>query len=118
MKEYDFFLPFPPSVNTYFAIYRGRKTLTKKGREYKSECLAVMAEQGLQDLNLKSHFSVHITMNPPCNRKRDVDNFLKATLDAITHAGFWGDDSMVDDLRIIRGVKSNPGHLHLIVREL
>jgi len=118
MKEYEIFLPFPPSINTYFGIGGGRKILKSKGRKYRKECLAVMNELGLQELNLDCHFGVTITLNPPCNRKRDVDNFLKPVLDALTHASFWSDDSLVDDLRVIRGVKSNPGHIHLIVKEL
>lgn len=117
-KEYEIFLPFPPSVNTYYSVYRGRKRLSKKGRQYKDECLSVIHELGFNGLKLDYRFGVTITLNPPCNRRRDLDNFTKAPLDAITNSGFWVDDRLIDDLRIIRGVKSNPGHIHLIIRKL
>ena len=33
----------------------------------------------------------------------------KALLDSLTHAGVWEDDSLVDDLRLIRGEVRKPG---------
>jgi len=36
----------------------------------------------------------------PDNRRRDLDNLLKAVLDALTHAGVWTDDGLIVDLRI------------------
>lgn len=36
----------------------------------------------------------------PDNRKRDLDNLLKAALDSLTHAGVWTDDGNIVDLRI------------------
>lgn len=36
----------------------------------------------------------------PDNRKRDLDNLLKAVLDSLTHAGVWEDDGNIVDLRI------------------
>lgn len=118
MNEYEIYLPFPPTINHYYTVSKGRKILSSKGRKYKGECLKVMNEQNLQDLGIASHFSVVITLNPPCNRKRDIDNFIKPVLDSLTYSGFWSDDRLVDDLRIIRGVKSNPGHIHIIIKTL
>ena len=46
--------------------------------------------------------AVSIAAYPPDKRKRDLDNLLKSTLDALERAGFFGDDHQVDDLRIRR----------------
>lgn len=35
MSDYEFTLPFPPSVNAWKTPFRGRMILTKKGREYR-----------------------------------------------------------------------------------
>lgn len=36
----------------------------------------------------------------PDNRRRDLDNLLKAVLDSMGHAGLYVDDSLIVDLRI------------------
>ena len=39
---------------------------------------------------------------PRSHRRYDVDNLAKATLDALTHAGIWADDSQVVSLCITK----------------
>ena len=46
------------------------------------------------------NIAVEIEAFMPDRRKRDLDNILKALLDALTHAGVWADDSQIVDLRI------------------
>jgi crossover junction endodeoxyribonuclease RusA len=36
----------------------------------------------------------------PDNRRRDLDNLLKATQDSMCYAGIYDDDSQIQDLRI------------------
>ena len=45
---------------------------------------------------------VIIRLYPPDNRKRDIDNHVKSTLDLVSRAGIWVDDSQVDKLTVIR----------------
>ena len=45
----------------------------------------------------------HIVACPPDRRRRDMDNYNKGLLDALTHAGIYPDDSDIDDLRVQRG---------------
>ena len=51
----------------------------------------------------------------PDNRCRDLDNLLKATLDALTCAGVWDDDSQIHDLRITRGKKGEAGGMMIVM---
>ncbi|WP_140394409.1 RusA family crossover junction endodeoxyribonuclease, partial [Escherichia coli] len=39
----------------------------------------------------------------PDKRRRDLDNILKAPLDALTHAGLLIDDEQFDEINIVRG---------------
>jgi crossover junction endodeoxyribonuclease RusA len=85
-------LPFPPSVNTYWRnIGRGRTIISKRGRQYRDDVVGHVAAHPKADM-LADRLHVAITLHPPDNRRRDVDNYLKAPLDALTHAGVWADD--------------------------
>jgi crossover junction endodeoxyribonuclease RusA len=49
----------------------------------------------------------------------DLDNLPKGMLDALTHAGVWGDDSQIDDLQVTRqDCQGKPGHVVFTMREL
>jgi crossover junction endodeoxyribonuclease RusA len=52
---------------------------------------------------------------PPDRRKRDIDNLVKPTLDALTKAGVWLDDEQVEELTIRRLNVSRGG---LLVAEI
>jgi len=106
-------LPFPPSVNHYFrSVVIGkaaRVLISAEGRLYRKR-VEVAANPVLRDgPPLAGRLAVTLTAYPPDLRKRDLDNLAKATLDALTHAGAWGDDSQIDELRIIRGGKAGDG---------
>jgi hypothetical protein len=49
---------------------------------------------------LLGELSVTIFIFPPDRRKRDIDNIAKATLDALTIAGLWKDDSQIKELNL------------------
>ena len=103
-----FELPWPPSVNTYWRSVNGRTILSRKGREYRANAHARLAEQGLPFV--KGRVSVSAIAHAPDNRRRDLDDLWKSILDSLTHARAIEDDSLIDDLRIVRGPvdRSNP----------
>jgi len=92
-------LPFPPSVNTYWRNFQGRMLISKKGREYRK----TVADIVLLNRAAK-HYQGKIKMTieawRPDGRKRDLDNLLKAPLDALTHAGVYLDDHLIVHLTI------------------
>ncbi len=92
-------LPWPPSTNTYWRTFQGRMIISAKGREYrKAVADQVLIQRGAKSLAGK--LVVEIEAWRPDNRRRDLDNLLKAALDGCTHAGVWVDDSNIVDLRI------------------
>lgn len=94
-------LEWPPSVNTYYRHIRsgklaGRTLISENGRKYREYVKASVHV----DKPLEGMMDVDITLYPPDNRRRDIDNVLKSLLDSLTHAGVWVDDSQIKRLSI------------------
>lgn len=92
-------LPYPPSVNhIYLRSKSGGVYLAPRYRRYLAEASASAAgqarEQGIATF-IEPVF-VEMVMTPPAiRRRRDADNLIKATFDALTKAKVWQDDSLV-----------------------
>lgn len=80
-------------------MWQNRILISEAGRKYR----AAVAEQILVQ-RMAKHISIKVNVEieawRPDNRKRDLDNLLKAVLDALKHAGVYEDDSLIVDLRI------------------
>lgn len=111
-------LPYPPTNNTYFTVARGRKILSSKGRAYKKLVIDRVFEKGYKRVKDNTRLKVRIHAYPPDKRSRDLDNIPKALLDAIQSAGIYQDDSLIDDLRIIRERKEINGKVEVYIFEL
>jgi crossover junction endodeoxyribonuclease RusA len=102
-----FYVPFPPSVNQYWrAVPMGRACrvlISRRGRKYRADVGAVLARTYNGFTPLDQRLRVQLVLYPPDKRKRDLDNYLKALLDALTHANVWVDDAQIDELTIRRG---------------
>jgi len=94
-------LPWPPTMNHYYFVARGRKVLSERGRKYKKDCHWIMAGQSVPRFS-SGKFDLVIFAHPPDLRRRDLDNLLKPLLDALTEYSAITDDSDVDDIHIIR----------------
>lgn len=95
-------LPWPPSVNALWRSVRGRNILSKRGREYREEGLRQLGTQRYAPFPGAARLAVTLTLHPPDERRRDIDNAVKGPLDLMTAAGVWADDSQIDRLVVIR----------------
>ncbi len=113
-------LPWPPSVNRIWRSVKirgsGRVLLSREGREYRRAVkIALRACTRVLGAYFSRPVSVQIAAHPPDARRRDLDNVLKAVLDAITHAGVWDDDRRVDDLHIWRMPPVAGGRIDVVI---
>lgn len=125
MKEIVLELPFPPSVNHYWRSVNGRVLISKDGREYRKAVYKEVINQ-IQGLRIAGgvwfaspvRADVSIIAYMPDNRRRDLDNLLKASLDAIVSAGVIEDDSHIDRLKIERGEVIKGGKLVVFINSM
>ena len=109
-------LPWPPSVNRYWRNVKGRTITSADGRRYREE---VMWKAGAAHGKFTTPVSVEIMAWYPDKRRRDIDNVLKAPLDALTHAGVWSDDSLIKSLSIRKaGYSQREPRLEIEIKEL
>jgi len=117
MMIYEFYLPYPPSVNNYYVKTQRGVFISAKGKKF-CEQVAEAVMQQMPGVNISEPVFMEVVLFPPDNRRRDVDNYLKSLMDAITHTSFWSDDCLVDQLFIYRGeVSSKNGHCLVIVTD-
>ena len=94
-------LPFPPSVNTYWRRVNG-KTLIRRSARFPAGIRAAVVVEAFM----------------PDRRMRDLDNLFKALLDALVKAGVLVDDSVIDDLRIVRKCVVKGGKVLVSIKEI
>ena len=94
-------LPFPPSVNHYWRRVNGRVYISRRGQAFRASVCTILAAQRVRPI--RGRLALVVYVYPPDERRRDLDNVLKALLDALEHGGAYADDSQICDLYVHRG---------------
>jgi crossover junction endodeoxyribonuclease RusA len=113
----ELILPFPPSINHYWkhrhigsSVY-----ISAEGMRFQQN-VAILAR------NIKSfgndRLSINIDLYAPTRRKYDIDNRIKAALDALTKAGLWDDDEQIDELTVRRCEIKKGGELKILIKRI
>lgn len=110
-RVYELELPWPPSENSYRRTPKGATSpiISAAGRKYRETVAGILHRLKLAPLSGK--LAVTIDAYPPDRRKHDLDNLLKAPLDALQHGGLYADDGDIDDLHIRRRCVTTGGML-------
>ena len=96
-------LPYPPSVNHYWRMWRNRMVTSRQGRKYRAMvCDLLTPPSGHRRRHLAGRIALRLDAHPPDRRRRDLDNLLKCTQDSLAHAGAYEDDSQIDVLLVVR----------------
>ena len=113
----SFNLPYPPSMNTYWRNFRGRTIIGKPGREFREAVIQFVIDNNIPKFGDKK-LKITLILRPRDKRKIDIDNRIKAVLDALEHAGVFDDDFQVDHIEMIRGEPIKGGLLHVVIEEI
>ena len=108
--------PFPPSVNTVYSVFRGRKILSVKGRAYKKTIDELL---GSDREPITGNVEASYTFYRGDNRKYDISNYVKTIEDCLTIANYWEDDNQLVKITILKGEKDkeNP-RVEIIIKEV
>ncbi|WP_263056420.1 RusA family crossover junction endodeoxyribonuclease [Pantoea agglomerans] len=111
-------LPFPPSVNTYWRNTRQGVLISASGRCFRSNSLAAVLEQLKRRPQLITvNVQVSVLLLPPDKRQRDLDNYLKALFDSLTHPCIWGDDKQIKRFAVEWGPVTKGGKSEVVISE-
>ena len=95
-------LPYPPSVNSYWRANGHRRYISKEGVEFTKAVDLVVKQSNAKSFEEKQ-VAISVMIHPRSKRKFDLDNTLKAILDALMKAGMYNDDSQIEYIEIARG---------------
>jgi len=113
-------LPYPPSVNNYWHASGKRRYISPAGKKFTEEVYAVVKSQGSKSFGDVS-LGISVMIHPRSKRKFDLDNTLKAILDALMKADVYDDDSQFEYIEIARGEAKDGGaavvHIYEIDKE-
>jgi crossover junction endodeoxyribonuclease RusA len=87
-------LPWPPSVNHYYVHTRkGQTFIGPEGVKFLRIVVTACMEGDIKPITGKIDMTLECW--PPDRRKRDLDNLLKALMDALQRGGCMADDCQV-----------------------
>jgi len=81
-------LPYPPSINSLYATFRGRRIVSAKGKKFKSDVALLAKLQGARVLENELCVTFRLFR---LKRIGDLDNWLKITQDALKGICFEDD---------------------------
>lgn len=105
METIKLTLPYPPTINHYYGNRKGGgKYIKPKGRAFREKVryAVLMNRMGMVLLPLEMPISMSVGVYPPDNRKRDLDNVIKALQDSLQLADVYKDDCQISYLQVKR----------------
>lgn len=98
-------LPYPPTANLYWRVYRGRAVKSDAARRYQGETALMARAAGVRVLD--GPVMVSVTAYRP-RRQGDLDNLAKIFIDALRGTAYHDDNQVVELHMYRRDDKRNP----------
>ena len=114
---HELHLPFPPSDNNYYVKTKQGQFITIKGKKFRLDVLEAVREQMSADFPLTEKLLVEVVLHMPDKRIRDVLNYQKALMDALTKARVWTDDVLIDQAHVYRGKQMYGGQTRVYIHD-
>lgn len=103
----------PPSVNNYWIAKGKKRFLSQRAQDFHDYVRSIVP-----DLHTAERLKLDVTFYFPDRKCRDIDNYLKATIDSLVKCRFCEDDEQFDELVVKRGVVVKGGLIKLKVWEI
>jgi Holliday junction resolvase RusA-like endonuclease len=95
-RRVSYRLPFPLSVNNLFFNTKRGRVKTTRYQKWLLEVGALLKSQGI--VKIYGPILLKILIIKPDRRRRDLDNYLKALIDALVLNGVMEDDSLIEKI--------------------
>jgi crossover junction endodeoxyribonuclease RusA len=98
-------LPYPPSANRYWRVWRGRAVKSPEARRYQESAAKLALAAGFRSLS--GPVAIAVKVYRP-RRRGDLDNALKVLIDALKGVAYADDEQVVVLDARRRDDKDNP----------
>jgi len=105
MKRYRLELPYPPSANTYWKLWRGRMVVSEEARRYKTSVKLRALTEGVRPI--EGPICLSIAVHRP-RKAGDLSNRIKILEDALQGVAYEDDDQVVELHAMRFDDKENP----------
>ncbi|MCE9530367.1 MAG: RusA family crossover junction endodeoxyribonuclease [Planctomycetes bacterium] len=108
-------LPYPPSINHYWRRVGYRTLISKPGRVFREQVIAILSRRHQQPF--PGPVAIDVKLFPPDRRRRDLDNSFKSLFDSLQHGGLLVDDSQIVELHARKHAAEPGGKVLVHVRD-
>lgn len=102
----------PPSVNHYWLTSGKRRYISAAGQSFRAEVF-----HAVKGAKITGRLQCVVELTANNKRRWDLDNRIKALLDALQHAGAFSDDSQVDRLVVYRMPVSDANKTRVVLSQ-
>ena len=106
----------PPSVNTIWINKPGGRFKSEKGRKFEKEAKTEIKNQ-YKGKPINNQLKISINLFFKDKRKRDIDNYNKGILDAMTGI-IYQDDSQIEELHVFKKIGCGFDKVEISIEEM